>query len=870
MTATPGTDATPIPPIGESTVVVTPEREYPSAAGPSVEVAVRAACGRVAPVWPLGRFVAVNPYFGLADLRFEEAAELLAAAAGARATMPVAYYLDSFDEGRVTLDDVAAALARNPHAPTADPAAFLRLVRARSGSETGDTAATAKQVSTVADVATAVTNRDWARFTVDRVSAWAAAYFDQGQATWSSADRDLPVFAAWKQEAALDRTPELMGLRGFRTTVRSLPDDPLLATELALEELGVPADATVLYLHALLLRVGGWSAHAARIVWEHAQHGHEDDTLVQFVSVLTSWELGIWRACSEPDFGPAWRAATEELHEPDRGLEARAAVEQHVLLQDAYDLAEQRRLIEQFAAHAGTTDHAAGRPDVQAVFCIDVRSEVFRRHLEASAGRIETLGFAGFFGFATEHVRLGHEHGEAQFPVLLTSVATIDETTGDAAHDDDAVATRRLGHHLRRAWKSFKMGAISCFSFVGPVGLVYLPKLVTDSTGATRPVPRPEIETLPRWAVGHTSPDAMTIPLAERVRLADGALRGMSLTTGFAPLVLVVGHGSTTVNNPYGTGLDCGACGGHTGEVNARVAAAILNDPAVRAELANQAITVPDDTWFVAALHDTTTDEVTRFDRHLLPARHELLLAEIDEHLVEAGRRTRAERAARLGVTADAKIDASIVRRSTDWAQVRPEWGLAGCRAFVAAPRERTKALDLAGRSFLHSYDWRQDQSFAVLELIMTAPMVVASWINLQYYASTVEDRIFGSGNKTLHNVVGQLGVLEGNAGDLRVGLPWQSIHDGETLQHEPLRLAVVIEAPLDAMNHVLAAHEHVRNLCDNGWVHLLALNDAGEISHRYVGRLRWEPVRAAPFDSAHNGNQKGAHSTDPGPAGIR
>jgi len=124
---------------------------------------------------------------------------------------------------------------------------------------------------------------------------------------------------------------------------------------------------------------------------------------------------------------------------------------------------------------------------------------------------------------------------------------------------------------------------------------------------------------------------------------------------------------------------------------------------------------------------------------------------------------------------------------------VRPEWGLAGCAAFIIAPRERTRGFDLAGRSFLHSYDWHQDEDFSVLALIMTAPMIVASWINLQYYASTVDNRFFGSGNKALHNVVGILGVLEGNGGDLRVGLPWQSVHDGEKYVHEPLRLTVLI-----------------------------------------------------------------------------
>lgn len=131
----------------------------------------------------------------------------------------------------------------------------------------------------------------------------------------------------------------------------------------------------------------------------------------------------------------------------------------------------------------------------------------------------------------------------------------------------------------------------------------------------------------------------------------------------------------------------------------------------------------------------------------------------------------------------------------------------------------------------------------------MTAPMVVASRISLQYYASTVDNRVFGAGNKTLHNVVGRVGVYEGNGGDLRVGLPWQSVHDGERYQHDPLRLSVVIEAPIEAMNGVLRKKDQVRALCDNGWVQLMAMDDAGRVSHRYVGDLDWEQVQ--PGDTA-------------------
>ncbi|HAA14832.1 MAG TPA: DUF2309 domain-containing protein, partial [Cytophagales bacterium] len=199
------------------------------------------------------------------------------------------------------------------------------------------------------------------------------------------------------------------------------------------------------------------------------------------------------------------------------------------------------------------------------------------------------------------------------------------------------------------------------------------------------------------------------------------------------------------------------------------------------------------------------------------------------------------ERAIRMGI--DKNADRAVKARSKDWAQVRPEWGLAGCHAFVVAPRKRTYGLNMGGKSFLHSYRWQQDEGFKVLELIMTAPMIVTSWINLQYYASTVDNQRYGAGNKTLHNVTAGLGVLEGSAGDLRTGLPWQSVHDGKTFQHTPVRLNVIIEAPTHAMTDILERHPDVRQLLDNEWIFLWAMNDEGRVAHRYRGSLEWEPV---------------------------
>jgi uncharacterized protein YbcC (UPF0753/DUF2309 family) len=181
----------------------------------------------------------------------------------------------------------------------------------------------------------------------------------------------------------------------------------------------------------------------------------------------------------------------------------------------------------------------------------------------------------------------------------------------------------------------------------------------------------------------------------------------------------------------------------------------------------------------------------------------------------------------------------TIHERAANWAEIRPEWGLAGCAAFIAAPREATAGRDLGGRAFLHSYDWRADAGFGTLELIITAPVVVASWISLQYFGSSVAPEMFGGGNKLIHNVVGGIGVIEGNGGRLRPGLPWQAVHDGDTLAHEPLRLSVMIEAPREEILKVLENHAGVRELFDNGWLHLFVLKD-GKVDARYRPGLEW------------------------------
>ncbi|MEZ4944738.1 MAG: DUF2309 domain-containing protein [Cyclobacteriaceae bacterium] len=802
-------------------------------------------CKKISPVWPLENFVAVNPYLGLTDKKFGNVAQELADAGGIQMTLPAAFYLQKIQEGKISHKDLANALKKNNESTNVNE--FINAINKDLDKNT-----VKSPVATVADIATQVTQKDWNRFVTSRISVWASSYFDNGQAIWTAADKNEGLFASWKAEAEVDHTPELTGLKGFRKLAKALPHNPIEAIQTALDKLEVPEEGLPLYLHRILLRVGGWSAYVARLDWDSELYGDKGGKLIELLAVLTCWEACLLESLNDQRLNLKWKEVRKLSSLTNVHNKINLQLSQNLILQEAFDRAAQRNIINKFTGERLSKSTSTEQANAQAIFCIDVRSEVYRRNLELVDDRIETLGFAGFFAFPIKYVPIGHERGEAQCPVLLKTGPTILEQIPDEKEHQKTLINRLFHRQVQQVWKSFKSGAITCFSFVSPMGLSYLPKLFTDSFGLTRPVPHPDKVGISNThlknknisiAAGSFNNETVGIPIDQQIQMAKNALSAMSLTDDFAKFILIVGHGSTMVNNPHATGYDCGACGGHTGEANARVAAEVLNSKTVRAGLQKENIFIPVNTIFLACLHDTTTDEVHIYNEYDVPEERNEELKKLKQSLALAGKAARTERSLRLKSDSPLNIDRQIHNRSKDWSQVRPEWGLAGCSAFVVAPRERTKGVDFEGKAFLHSYEWKKDGGFSTLELIMTAPMVVTSWINLQYYGSTVDNKNFGSGNKTLHNVTAGVGVLEGYSGDLRIGLPLQSIHDGENYQHEPLKLSVIIEAPIEAMNIILKKHKAVKDLCDNDWIQLLALNEEGRVSHQYNSDLIWEDI---------------------------
>ncbi|OYQ34492.1 hypothetical protein CHU95_10725 [Niveispirillum lacus] len=763
--------------------------------------AANEALRAVPPAFPLEATVAVNPFLGQTGEDLAHAAARLARVGGVRLTRERSDYAAMVTRGDITDADLAAALEASTH--PARPADLIQL-KAAMHLDTPQPEA----LPTVADLAARATGTDWPTIIARCIGLWAAGYFDRGQALWTPAP-GADAFAAWREWATHDLTPELAGLSGFCRHVATCPDTPERALLRAAQALGVEGKGAETLFHRLLVDLGGWAQHARWLLWQAELAGTGDATLADLLAIRMVWEEAL--LAHLPELAGEWatiRAAHQMPVAPD------AAIVVDCILQHAAELAHQRALV---SLLPGIDSHTpVQRPRLQVAFCIDVRSEPFRRALESLDPGIATIGFAGFFGLPVAHRATASDLVEARLPVLLTPRLHSHSCTVPAIDTRKRITARAV-----RAFGRFRQAAVSSFAFVEAAGPFYGAKLLKDALG-----------------LGHShtidKPPVLTpgLSAADKVATAAAVLKAMSLTSGHGRLVLLLGHGANVTNNPHESAYHCGACGGHKGDVSARLLAALLNDAEARAGLADHGIDLPADTLFLAGLHDTVTDNVTLFND--TPRRsHERDIAEARAFLDRAAQQVRVERASRLpGASA-----ASLVARARNWAEVRPEWGLAGCAAFIAGPRAVTAASNLQGRAFLHSYDWRGDAGFGTLELILTAPVVVASWISLQYYGSAVAPSLFGGGDKLIHNVTAGIGVVEGNGGRLRAGLPWQAVHDGQALAHAPLRLSVMVEAPQQAITDILDRHPQVRALFDNGWLSLFAL-ESGRVA------ARWSPGR--------------------------
>ncbi|TPG32533.1 DUF2309 domain-containing protein [Mycolicibacterium hodleri] len=793
--------------------------------------------------YPLETFIAVNPLAGLEATPFEQAIRRSGDLYGARGTLPEKTFRELHRDGRITDADLDEALTRRyPNLldrPTVrlgerefTPIELVRgdLIHGRPAPEPlRRYRIRSEQVGS--DVAV----------TVDTQTAkWCSAFFGAG--AWPMPSREAGFYMAWRALAPSD--PSLT--RAARAELRSVAeraDDAALA---ALSALGIDDDARITYLQAHLTRLPGWAAHvhwctgrgvgielmeylAVRLTYEslllgdHRRHRRLDQIAPHVPSARE-------RATRLIDVWGLAQVSETELAAAARVLTVLPMPAREMLWQNAFECHYRNDLL---AGLSRAPARGPARAHTQVVSCIDTRSEGLRRHLESLDG-YQTLGFAGFFAVAIRFTDLLGGAANDLCPVLISPSLEVREAP---APRSERTAARQLAGARSLA------GAESAFhaakeSFAAPFVLAEAAGWAAGPLSAAKtftPAISAGVRRRLRGLVAPHAPavlDVETMPLAERALFARVALTTMGLVRGFGRLVVLCGHGSVTENNPYQAALDCGACGGQAGGPNARTAAAILNQAEVREELRQAGTDIPEQTYFIAAQHDTASDRVSILDFHLIPGSHLDDVRRLDADLTTVGASLAAERCAALPgarwVKSPRRAARHVAARSADWAQVYPEWGLAGNAAFVIAPREISLGTDLHRRVFLHSYDADVDPDGSALETILTAPLVVAQWINCQYYFSTVAPEVFGAGTKTIHNVVGTVGVMAGPSGDLRLGLPWQSVAEGDRLRHEPLRLLAVIQAPLERIDTVIAQNPILQHLFGNDWVGLAARADSG------------------------------------------
>ncbi len=749
----------------------------------------------------------------------------------------------------------------------------------------------------------------------DVLIRFCSAFLDQGIAHWVLPERDSGFFASFCALHAQGNASSAWWMTGLKDEVTRLQNDKidsLACIDESLTALGVKADELETFLSATLLALRGWGG----MIWHVEQRGDRvhhslpEGTLIDFLAVRLLLERFAIHGAAKASIGyegtlaemraelaallpspipncvkqraflvfqlaqvlgwtpeqlfhlePAdWTALFDEVEGFDE-------LERRRVFHLAYEHRFRVQTLDALASRRGRSVKPKGHASFQAVFCIDEREESIRRHVEEVAPTAETFGAAGFFGVVMYYRGAAAADFVPLCPVVVRPQHWVSEIVDRRLLEEEKRrrgARRRLGMALtsfhsgsrRIVSGAFFSAAFGLLATVPLVARVMFPRLTARFRGffgsfiAPPPVTRLKLERScekpSQDEEGHGFLPQEMINIAERI------LRDIGLTANFARVVLVFGHGSTSMNNPHESAHDCGACGGGVGGPNARAIAEILNDLRVRTALTARGIDVPVHTVFIGGLHNTANDNLTFFDVDRVPPTHQFEFEVACKAVNEAVERNAHERARRFGSAPLGLTQMAAKRhmegRSEDLSQVRPEWGHATNAICVVGRREKTRGLFLDRRAFLVSYDPAQDDAeTAILARILGAVVPVCSGINLEYYFSYVDSPGWGSGSKLPHNITGLLGVMDGAMSDLRTGLPWQMVEI-----HEPVRLLFVIETTAKAFFAIMEKNAAIQTMVNKLWVQVALMDPAtGALSVYHGGQFEPYQSQAGPLPVA-------------------
>lgn len=723
----------------------------------------------------------------------------------------------------------------------------------------------------------------------------ASVYLDQGLSYWPMPDRERGFYTAVR--TLLEQPGFLLPseLRGLDEEFRAQAARQAVAGDVVAGWLGPDENQWEERLRDELLALPGWAGLFSKLEREPGLFPHQQlpCTLMDFLAVrLTLASVASRHVAPAPDdeeeedieaarlaraahlydaarlagfngeavrewASPRWRRFVEEV-------EAFDALERRRVYQLAFERRHELEVLRGLDAHRrSATGMRRMRPAAQVFFCIDEREESMRRALEEVDPLVETFGAAGFYGVAVDYKGIDDARGSALCPVVVKPQHAVRELPAaeDSHLHEKRVFRRRLmalaAHHASASSKSLVRGALATaalgtLSSIPLITRVLAPrqygKLRDALNRAFLPEPRTELTLMREGAGANETVEGLLLgfSVTEKADRVASVLVPAGLTGGFARLVVVLGHGSTSLNNPHESAYDCGACGGRRGGPNARLFAMMANRPPIREELARRGILIPADTWFIGGDHDTCSDDVELFDLDAVPPTHADALRSLRESLDRARARNARERTRRFEscpdeVTPEAALH-HVEERSEHLAEPRQECGHATNAVCIVGRRAWTRNLFLDRRAFLVSYDPLQDADGASLARLMGAVVPVCAGINLEYYFSCVDNQKYGCGTKLPHNVTSLMGVMDGQGSDLRTGLPLQMVEI-----HEPVRCLFVVEAGPQRLERVIEDNPIVAEFVENRWIRMAIMDpDTGRIRVRH-GKNVYEDLPGEP-----------------------
>jgi uncharacterized protein len=734
-----------------------------------------------------------------------------------------------------------------------------------------------------------------------------AAFLDQGFAPWSLPSRDQGFFQAFCNLYGVRGSPPELWMRGLPGELRRLQSNSTGPLESILESLallGVAEPEWEDYLGGTLLALRGWAGmvRQVEIRGDSVAHPIPAGSLIEFLAIqlvlerfalahLARESLGFDGPLRElrsaagrlipPPSGPTveqhafqvfqlaqvlgW--APDQLHRLTkvewgtlaREIEGFTQLDRRRVFHLAFERRYRTQTLDALSVHSRRAVPRAREPGYQVICCLDEREESFRRHLEELSADVETFGAAGFFSVPMYYQGVADAHFVPLCPVMIRPKHWVTERVVyslEQAERRRSRTRRALGqasHQVHVGSRTIAKGTLltaglGILASVPLVARILFPRLtarIRQGIGVWVAPPRMTQLHLERVTPAPgPEEDRLGFNVDEMATSAERLLRDIGLTSELARLVLIAGHGSSSLNNPHNSAYNCGACGGSCGGPNARALAQMLNDSRVRFLLAERGLNIPVDTVFVGAWHNTCNDAVTYFDLDRLPPLHREEFESLSDIVDAACDRNAHERCRRFQ-SAPLALSISEARRhveerSEDLAQTRPECGHATNAVCLVGRRSRSSGLFMDRRSFLVSYDATQDdEETSILTRILQAVFPVCSGINLEYYFSYVDSAGWGCGTKLPHNVTALLGVMDGAASDLRTGLPWQMVEI-----HEPVRLLFVIETTPEALERILEKNPPIATLCRNGWVQLAVLDPHSDAIQLFQGEsfLPYQP----------------------------